>query len=158
MVWIQLNFTQKQIAWSNKYISICCLCLIEPLMVHAGYLLHSIMTTTRNEAAEVNSSRTQGQPSPWEDILGHLSQPDQLADIIIDVEGHQLYTSKYMLASVSSKFRQIFTDTAAESPNILPLPGVSLQAAVDLLRWLLPLETLTISGEIGVCFGIHFHY
>ena len=114
------------------------------------------MTTTNNEENGEISSQSQGQSLPWDDLLKLLSQPDPLADLIIDVEGHQLYTSKYMLANVSSKFRQMFTDAAAENPTILPLPGTSLRAAVDLLRWLLPSETLTISGRMGLYLDIRF--
>ena len=110
---------------------------------------------TATSEADVNPSRPPSQPLPWEDLVERLSQSDPLADVIIDVEGYQLYTSKYMLANASSKFRKMFTDTVAENPNILPLPGTSLQAAVELLRWLLPSETLTISGKIGSYFAKH---
>ena len=99
------------------------------------------MTNTTSETDGLSPSR------PPEDLLGRLSQSDPLADLIIDVEGHQLHTSKYMLANASSKFCQMLTDATSVNPNILPLPGVSLQAAVELLRWLLPSETLTISGR-----------
>ena len=86
----------------------------------------------------------------WEEILKVLSQPDPLADLIIEVEGHQLYTSKYLLANVSSKFREIFKTAADtdEGPSSLPLPSTPLRAAIDLLRWLLPAESLTISGKL----------
>ena len=131
-------------------------------LIHAGYVLTSgpsgcTMTTTNSEENGKIPNHPQGQSLPWEDLLGLLSQPDPLADLIIDVEGHQLYTSKYMLANVSSKFRQMFTAAAAENPNILPLPGTSLRAAVDLLRWLLPSETLTISGRMGLYLDIRFY-
>ena len=130
-------------------------------LIDAGYVLTSgpsdcTMTTTKSDENGEISSQSQGQSLPWEDLVGLPSQPDPLADLIIDVEGHQLYTSKYMLANVSSKFRQMFTAAAAENPNILTLPGTSLRAAVDLLRWLLPSETLTISGRMGLYLDIRF--
>ena len=86
--------------------------------------------------------------SSWEDLLDILNKPDPLADLIIDVEGHQLHASKYLLASASPKFRQMFTDPAVDNTNILPLTGVSLRATVDLLRWLLPSQSFAIQGLV----------
>ena len=86
--------------------------------------------------------------SSWEDLFKMLSQPDPLADLIIDVEGHELHTSKYLLASASPKFRQMFTGPAVDITNILPLAGVSLRAAIDLLGWLLPPQSCTVQGWV----------
>ena len=87
----------------------------------------------------------------WEDFLNELCQPDPLADLIIDVDGHQLHTSKFLLAKVSSKFRQMFTDPGVEQSGILSLPGTGLHAATEFLRWLLPSEISVLSGRNGLC-------
>ena len=150
---------------------------------------------TAGEAQLMDVNGRPGQLWYRDDILEVLSKPDPLADLIIDVEGYQLYTSKYLLASASSKFREMFVGSAdgsrqflahsadshfsihqpraqrrhsyplcracetttAVTPHILPLPNLSLKDVIDMLRWLLPAETLNICGKVGWCFSIHVY-
>ena len=94
----------------------------------------------------------------WEDLLKDFRQPDPLADLIINVEGHYLYTSKYLLARVSPKFRQMLNpNTVLENLShrmrlnkSLCLPGITCRTAIDFLCWLLPTESLTISGGLDL--------
>ena len=112
-------------------------------------IFNILQVSTMTADTTVHQDSSIALAASWEDLLKVLSQPDPLADLIIDVEGHQLHTSKYLLASASPKFRQMFTDPAAENISILPLTGVSLRATVDLLQWLLPSQPLTIQGWYG---------
>ena len=100
------------------------------------------------ETTELNQDGKLEQASSFEDFLEVVSRPDPLADLVIDVEGRKIQTSKYLLANVSSKFRQMLTDAGAENPNVLMLPGTSLHAVTELLRWLLPSEETVLSGVL----------
>ena len=106
------------------------------------------------EPSETNRDIPKGKTTSWEDLLEEFCQPDPLSDLIIDVEGHQLHTSKFLLAKVSSKFRQMFRDPGVEQSGILSLPGTGLHAATEFLRWLLPSETSVLSGWDGLCMGL----
>ena len=91
--------------------------------------------------------RNSAIPMPHHDV----TKPDPLADVTLEVEGHKIYTSKYLLANISPKLLEICTKTS-EKAGALSIAGnvLNVRAMVQLLAWALPSERVVVSGTNGM--------
>ena len=98
-----------------------------------------------------SSQNTPGQlvvsdPAFWIDTVD-LTSPDDFTDVIIVVEGRNLYTSKGILASASPVWRRMFvSDFKERDAEKIPLPGKKFDDVLELLMCISPAIQRPVTG------------
>ena len=86
-----------------------------------------------------------------EDVASEdLSHPDDMSDVILVVEGKNLYTCRSLLAMASPIFKEMLTsmDTKQnQKKKTFTLTGKSYDAVKTMLQWLTPAIHKPITGE-----------